>query len=587
MRLLLDQSNMEEIHAERNRSNMMEFRIVSDEDDQKEEKTITTACEYIRNFIDTVVEAGYDELSEAAKTQINDVKNKFLALGHPNVEPEVPIDDTKGNIPKEHKAGAIPKVRLDKNKTVTPVIGIEKKSSKKNYQSESSNEKTEHESDNSDSDHVKLVKKIKGKKKRKQQKKKSIKKEKKSSNSENSEDSFSNSASDESITSESESEPVRPSRRKKKKSDILERLLERIDNRRVPDIEKYDYNTGEFVSEYLTRFEKYCKENIKGDSIFWVAELEKHLTGKTLKAFLSLKDRKDTYKSLKKKMIKWDEETKEQRKRNARQKFFDMRYRDGEDLFLYSNRLEKQFRLAFPKHTAEKSSTLREKYCETVPESFRNTLDTHLLNIEASGRSVRWSAIQKVARLKDVRLQRKKTKDTASESDRNEIIINIQQENDKRANKASYGYSQNNQNHNEFPRNGSQYPRSNNNNNYFGNHKKETYQTNQPSRYFQQKETQNFGKFNAQNAPQIQSCAYCKKIGHTIDVCRRRLKQCFRCFKPGHHAKDCDHTERNQSRRSQSEAPRSRRPYFQGENQEKNGEPKPVSNMPNNRNWLN
>ena len=121
--------------------------------------------------------------------------------------------------------------------------------------------------------------------------------------------------------------------------------MQRIDNRKVPDIEKYDANSGETLEEYISKFEKYCKNNIKGDKTFWIPELEKHLSGKTLKTFSSMKDCKDNYKSLKKKLINWDKQTKKSRKRRARKKFENIKYEKNEELFFYSNRIEKLFKL--------------------------------------------------------------------------------------------------------------------------------------------------------------------------------------------------------------------------------------------------
>ena len=70
-------------------------------------------------------------------------------------------------------------------------------------------------------------------------------------------------------------------------------------------------------------------------------------------------------------MVQWDADTKYQRKRKAKTKFAKMKLKEDEDLYIYSNRVEKQFKLAFPKHNVEKSSTLRDLFFQTVPKGVK------------------------------------------------------------------------------------------------------------------------------------------------------------------------------------------------------------------------
>ena len=45
-------------------------------------------------------------------------------------------------------------------------------------------------------------------------------------------------------------------------------MLARLDNRKLPQQEKLDENSGEDFRLYLEKFESYCKQNFKGDTIF-------------------------------------------------------------------------------------------------------------------------------------------------------------------------------------------------------------------------------------------------------------------------------------------------------------------------------
>ena len=49
-------------------------------------------------------------------------------------------------------------------------------------------------------------------------------------------------------------------------------ILARLDNRKLPQQEKFDENSGEHFRLYLEKFESYCKQNFKGDTIFWIGE---------------------------------------------------------------------------------------------------------------------------------------------------------------------------------------------------------------------------------------------------------------------------------------------------------------------------
>ena len=143
-----------------------------------------------------------------------------------------------------------------------------------------------------------------------------------------------------------------------------------FDSRMVPEFDKFDERSGETLTEYLIRFERYCQRHIRDDEDAWIRVLKKMLSGDTLYEFEALRDSHDDYYELRYKLMKWDKETKELRKRRAKEQFRRMKHKKNESLYLYSVRLEKTFRLAYPKGNVEKSSTLRDKFVETVPKYF-------------------------------------------------------------------------------------------------------------------------------------------------------------------------------------------------------------------------
>ena len=187
-------------------------------------------------------------------------------------------------------------------------------------------------------------------------------------------------------------------RKNKNENKTIQKLLSRIDNRRSPEIEKFDPNSGETLREYLARFERYCRDNLKGDSTYWLVELEKHLSGKSLKALQSLKSKRDTYKTLKKKLVSWDLfDTKDLQKKKSRDNFASIKYVPKEELYLFVCRLETQYKLAYPKHDSEKSSSLRERIIDTSPRYFRKALTNLVQNYEMEGRKPTLKSIKKLA----------------------------------------------------------------------------------------------------------------------------------------------------------------------------------------------
>ena len=94
----------------------------------------------------------------------------------------------------------------------------------------------------------------------------------------------------------------------------------------------------------------------------WIAELERHLTGKLLDGFQSLRDYNDSYKVMKSKLIKWYKDSKEMRRDKANKKFENGKIKPKESLFLFSTRLEHLFKTTFPTHRIQESKTITSKF---------------------------------------------------------------------------------------------------------------------------------------------------------------------------------------------------------------------------------
>ena len=181
--------------------------------------------------------------------------------------------------------------------------------------------------------------------------------------------------SDSCAESESSSVQSTPKKRKRKKfnknlfdsSDSQEKinspraigkLLKHLDFRSVPKLESFNENIGQNLCQYLEKFEDYCQHNYKGKKYLWINELECHLSGRVLEAFQSLHQFGDGYDEVKGKLLSWYKDEKEIRKAKARKKFETARPKPKESLYIFGNRLETLYKIAYPKNNPDSSNTL-------------------------------------------------------------------------------------------------------------------------------------------------------------------------------------------------------------------------------------
>ena len=161
-------------------------------------------------------------------------------------------------------------------------------------------------------------------------------------------------------TSEEEKpQKVRQKRKKQKpivdaktESQLLATLLQRLDNRSIPRPEPFKEETGQDFQQYLERFEDYCRDNFTGKKYLWILELERHLIGRILEGFQSLRDYDDNYDEMKSKLINWYnyKDSKYQRRTKAKNKFENAKLKPKESFFLFATRLESLFKTGFQTH---------------------------------------------------------------------------------------------------------------------------------------------------------------------------------------------------------------------------------------------
>lgn len=305
--------------------------------------------------------------------------------------------------------------------------------------------------------------------------------------------------------------------------DDLKSAICRLDFRKVAEFERFDEKSGEKLKRYLRRFEAYCEQNIRGDSYAWIGVLEGKLSGQILKAFKSMRDVEDSYTIVKDKLLLWFEDMKELRKRKSRRAFGKATFERGESLYLYSNKLERLYRVAYPKHKVEHSSMLRDKFISTIPRRFRSDMSSQVMKDKMRDRKVRWSAIQKVARFKDVEREVEEDSEEETISDERDsvnrsVVINVGHERKKKDAACQSDFSA---------------PLS-----------KSDDHSGRMVGFRMSDRSPPAGEFTMRPPVKMAgrniTCTYCRRYGHGANECRSRMNACFACGQQGHYIRDCN-----------------------------------------------
>jgi hypothetical protein len=364
--------------------------------------------------------------------------------------------------------------------------------------------------------------------------------------------------------------------------------MSRLDFRKV---EKFNDKYGSDLNKYLVRFENYCDNNFKGDRVWWIGELEKSLTGKMFEAFKVMRDRDDTYEAVKEKLLIWFKNSKDLRKKKDRDRFRNMQYNMGESLYLYSSRLEKQYKVAFPKHTVQTSKSLQDRFVTSLPKKIKEQVKSQIMGYKIGNKKVLWEIIQKWAQCFDVEKDKEKEDSSVVEVDSDEeIVINIGS--NKQLGKVEELKPRVCVSERHVPGAvGAEIANGPNPN--FGNVRAQIvpryannyYPVRPPMQFnFPQQAPRQFYNRNRYSYAQDNRfpgpppwfrqrfnvrCTYCERIGHIIEFCRSKYKLCYACGGTDHFYRDCQRNldSQPQSRNRSNSFPSSGQ--FQGNNSDR------------------
>ena len=345
--------------------------------------------------------------------------------------------------------------------------------------------------------------------------------------------------------------------------DQLNNALKHLDARVLPDMDKFNGEVGENLTKYFTRFESYCAQKFKGKRYLWINELEKNLDTKTSDALKTLRQFDDDYEDVKRKLLNWYKDQSDARKVKTRKKFERARPLPQESMFAYSSRLESLYKVAFPNHSVEESTSLVQQFKNTVPKPMRKIVKSEIINRKMKDKKVLWSKVQKLARIYDVE---------GSEEDKDQekkigkpvdVVINLKET------PKQYSNPRENIQHNQHSHFKGQHE--SRYNSHFGQTRpfhRPNYNSGAISKYFPRENNNRFShptRFSRPPNPQLAlRCKICNWFGHESVNCPKRLGQCFKCGENDHFIANCPNTNFNQ-RRGYSISPEYNRDNFKGQ----------------------
>ena len=177
----------------------------------------------------------------------------------------------------------------------------------------------------------------------------------------------------------------------------LAEALSRLDSRCIPKPEPYNVFSGRPLEIFLREFEEYCENTFKGGSSKWAGELRKFLVGRIGLVYEMFYSPDEAYWILKEKLLVWCEESKNEIRKATRDNFEEMTINPGESMRFYAARMEKAFKLAFPKKNPKSSDRLMQKYMGNVNKSFKKHILTVRAALSVQKKDLDWESILTLA----------------------------------------------------------------------------------------------------------------------------------------------------------------------------------------------
>jgi len=374
-------------------------------------------------------------------------------------------------------------------------------------------------------------------------------------------------------------------------------VMKSLGGRKIPDMDKYNESTGEEISRYLVRFEKYCRDNVNGGRESWLAELKSHLEGRALKAFDMMKGVGDSYDEVKEKLVDWFNAERVARHEKKLKNFEKMKQNADEELFWYCCKLENAYKMAYPRGNLD-DSVLQRKFAGSITKPARKMLKTYKMVNRMTDKKMTWKEVKRCAHMYDCERETKEERNVDSDD---EIVIDVGQK--YKSNSQTYDQQRQNRHDDKvYYSNRYRYSYDSSPEKFHRDHqsrmnekRKVTFEPRKADRFDSCDEDRYSYRQPVQERTEVRpwndaaksrdvdksvgrrlvnapaslryagmTCYYCKRIGHIARNCRSLNRKCFNCGEPGHFQRDCTRgrrTVQGDRARSQSAGPhyRSRR----------------------------
>ena len=291
-------------------------------------------------------------------------------------------------------------------------------------------------------------------------------------------------------------------------------ILSKFDRRTVPRPEPYDMASGHNFIDFLELFEEYCTNSYCGSSRLWVGELGRLLDGDMAVAFNALRSPSDSYEDIKAKLCQWHSESGDLRIKERKKNFSEAMRHSSETTRLYAARLEKLFKLAYPRKNIDSSRTLRDKFCKTVPSALQQQISMmRNVGLSMQKSDISWPTIIVLAGAFD-----RENCASVYEGGSSSVFVGA----------VSSRISVSDAMTQYDTRGSSTWP---------------TNQTERTSRPTSRGPSSERGGSRNAASSRNKTCFYCKKVGHIKEECRRLKGLCLGCGSPDHIISNCPSRE--------------------------------------------
>ena len=271
-------------------------------------------------------------------------------------------------------------------------------------------------------------------------------------------------------------------------------------------------------------------------------------------------------------MVQWHSEMKENRIKKAIHNFEKSCHQQGDTLFLFANKLEKLFVMAYPTGNVQRSLILRQKFEKSIPRSDGKSLNNYMFSLKLQEIPVTWDCMMKWARTRDTFKNEPSSDDDKNKSngsDIQEISVNVTEHRKEQKHsevKVKYDPEKKRLYFDDFNELGIEDPsvlmtdenvpenynnRNYNNNNrggrpknYYNSGNHTNNQNREEGRSFYRNKSQYSNSGNPSRFPKVPEngatrCFACNKIGHTKSKCSVAHLHCYVCGKVGHISPAC------------------------------------------------